>query len=174
MLPELPFSESYWLIPGVFLAGEHPTHNNDSSAQRRIQALVKLGISVFYDLTEKNEDHFGYEKILFREAEQVNQFVEYKNLPIRDFTAPSTQNVKTILDLIDKDITNGKHIYVHCFAGVGRTGTVVGCYLVRHGLSGKAALERIAELRQGLASRFIRSPEAQSQIDLVLHWKNGQ
>lgn len=173
-MPELPFSESYWLIPGVFLAGEHPARNSDNSTQRRIQALVKLGISVFYDLTEKNEDHLSYVKILFREAEQINQVVEYKNLPIRDFTAPSAQNVKTIMDSIDQDIVGGKKIYVHCYAGVGRTGTVVGCYLVRHGLSGQAALDRIAELRQGLASRFIRSPEAQSQIDLVLHWKKGQ
>lgn len=174
MLPDLPFSESYWLIPGVFLAGEHPTHNNDSSAQRRIQALVKLGISVFYDLTEKSESPVRYDRILFHEAERINRIVEYKNLPIRDYTAPSAQNVKSILDLIDQDIAGGKRIYVHCFAGVGRTGTVVGCYLVRHGLSGQAALEKIIELRQGLASRFVRSPEAESQIDLVLHWKNGQ
>jgi protein-tyrosine phosphatase len=173
-LPEMPFSESYWVIPGVFLAGEHPSRNDDSFIQKRIQSLVKMGISVFYDLTQKNEGLIRYDKILFHEAEEVKRVAEYKNFPIQDFTAPSARIVKSILDAIDQDISSGKQIYVHCGAGIGRTGTVVGSYLVRHGLSGQAALERIAELRQGLASRFIRSPEAQSQVDLVLHWKNGQ
>lgn len=173
-MPELPFSESYWVIPGVFLAGEHPSRNHDFSTQSRIRALVKMGISVFYDLTEKDEDHLSYDKILFHEGEEGHRVVEYKNLPIRDFTAPSAQNVMTTLDSIDQDIASGKKVYVHCYAGVGRTGTVVGCYLVRHGLSGQAALERIAELRQGVPSWFARSPEAQSQVDLILHWKNGQ
>lgn len=173
-MPDLPFSQSYWVIPGIFLAGEHPSRNDDFSTEKRIRALVQLGMSTFYDLTEKNEGHLRYDQILLREAEEVNRAVEYKNLPIRDFTAPSAQNVKTILDSIDQDIMSGKKIYLHCYAGVGRTGTVVGCYLVRHGLSGQAALDRIAELRREVPSWFVRSPEAQSQVDLVLHWKNDQ
>ena len=48
--------------------------------------------------------------------------------------------LKHILDEIDGAILNGKTVYVHCLGGIGRTGTVVGCYLVRHGIAagGKA------------------------------------
>src|SRR3712207_6971239 len=39
--------------------------------------------------------------------------------------------------------------YVHCWGGIGRTGTVVGCYLVEHGMDGEQAIAAIAEWRAG-------------------------
>jgi protein-tyrosine phosphatase len=57
---------------------------------------------------------------------------------------------------------------------VGRTGTVVGCYLVRHGLSGEAALQRIPELRRQTDTPWKSSPESDFQINFVKHWRVGQ
>ena len=34
----------------------------------------------------------------------------------------------------------GRRVYVHCRAGIGRTGTVIGCYLAEQGLDGPAAV----------------------------------
>ena len=50
-----------------------------------------------------------------------------------------------ILDAIDAALRDGKTVYVHCWGGVGRTGTVIGCWLVRHGKTGDEALSQIAE-----------------------------
>ena len=54
---------------------------------------------------------------------------------------------------------------------MGRTGTTIGCYLVRHGLSGEEALNKIDELRNNVAGNFRDSPETEEQKTFVLNWK---
>ena len=50
---------------------------------------------------------------------------------------PGVGVMKRILDDVDEAIAGGGLTYVHCWGGIGRTGTVVGCWLVRHGLEGR-------------------------------------
>jgi len=168
-----PLSGSYWVIPGQFLAGEHPAAYGESAIPRRVQELLRSGISVFYDLTEPRISDRHYESILYQQAAEFDLGVRYFNFPIEDFTAPSVETVRTILDSIDQNIEEGRSIYVHCFAGIGRTGTIVGCYLARHGTTGQAVLHQIAQLRSQLPSWYRQSPEAPDQIDLVKSWKEG-
>jgi len=52
-----------------------------------------------------------------------------------------------ILDKIDVAISRGRRVYVHSSDGRGRVGTVVGCSLVRHGMTGEEALKRIRILQ---------------------------
>jgi protein-tyrosine phosphatase len=70
-----------------------------------------------------------------------------------------------------RSISNNRPVYVHCRGGRGRTGTVVGCYLVRHGLTGQGALERIKELRRNEPTGHLPSPEAREQVEMVLSWE---
>ena len=62
-----------------------------------------------------------------------------------------------------------------CIAGVankGRTGTVVGCYLARHGMAaGIYAIEMIKELRENNEDFSDPSPETKKQINMVINWK---
>jgi hypothetical protein len=63
-------------------------------------------------------------------------------------------------------------VYVHCWGGKGRTGTVVGCYLVRHGIAeGEAALKAIQKMRRNDPKAHEPSPETREQCDFVLRWK---
>ena len=79
----------------------------------------------------------------------------------------------SILDAIDNALSRGGTVYVHCWGGVGRTGTVIGCWLVRHGLSGEEALEQIAEWWKGVekSHRAPSSPETSGQRGYVMEWK---
>jgi protein-tyrosine phosphatase len=80
------------------------------------------------------------------------------------------------VNAIDAALDNKQVVYVHCWGGIGRTGTVVGCYLVRHGMTGQEALAEIKRLRRNLpfTDRIRSSPETDAQKQMVLNWKNGQ
>ena len=64
-----------------------------------------------------------------------------------------------------------RYFILHCFGGIGRTGTVVGCYLVRHGAEPEAALAEIARRRQGTPDGYRHAPETDEQRRLVLTWR---
>ena len=83
---------------------------------------------------------------------------------------PTQEEMAGILDTIDAALDAGHTVYVHCYGGIGRTGTVIGCYLVRHGMSGEEALEEIAGLRQGTPDGWKRSPETEPQRQMVQNW----
>jgi hypothetical protein len=53
---------------------------------------------------------------------------------------------------------------------IGRTGTVIGCYLVQQGMDGQDALDCIAQLRRGTPEGKISSPETGAQCQMVLGW----
>ncbi len=67
-------------------------------------------------------------------------------------------------------------MYVHCWGGIGRTGTVVGSWLVRHGvMAPEQALDLLTELRasdRGAGHR--RSPETPEQRAFVRRWRPGE
>ena len=78
--------------------------------------------------------------------------------------------LKEILDFIDEESKNNRKIYVHCLRGLGRTGTIVGCYLVREGFKGEEALQEIFKLRQGMLNAWMQSPQTEEQIQTVINW----
>jgi protein-tyrosine phosphatase len=76
-----------------------------------------------------------------------------------------------ILDAVDDALASGRTVYVHCFGGVGRTGTVVACHLVRHGARPHDALALIAEWRRGRPDGRRASPETSQQRMFVEGWR---
>lgn len=168
---QLPFSDAYWVEPGSLMAGEYPGAYDEEVTRKRVINLIRTGVDLIIDLTQPGDSRLPYWGIMLEEAELYDSAVKRINFPIVDFGAPSMGKMKKILDAIDEAVNLGKLVYVHCLAGIGRTGTVVGCYLVRHGYSGAAALEQISVLRGGTSSWWHRSPENQDQIDFILNWQ---
>src|SRR6185437_2745791 len=50
-----PLRNSYWVIPGKVLAGEHPSGSNREATRDKLQRLIGAGVECFIDLTEPNE-----------------------------------------------------------------------------------------------------------------------
>jgi protein-tyrosine phosphatase len=174
IMTAIPHVDSYWVIENQFAAGAYPSSPVESDGRVKIQALLRAGITCFVDLTQHGDVYFPYKVMLNREAEEYNLAAKRYNFPIVDYDIPGEEMMTDILNLIDQNLASGKKIYVHCVGGVGRTGTVVGCYLVRHGLTGAAALERITELRQQTDTAWKNSPESDFQINFVKSWQIGQ
>ena len=98
-----------------------------------MKTLLDAGIDHFIDLTEPGE-LLPYFEIAEEEALRLGHTVEWERHPVVDASIPrSPDQMAKILDAIDDALGNNKTVYVHCWGGVGRTGTVVGCWLVRHG-----------------------------------------
>ncbi len=167
-----PFERSYWVIPGRLLAGEYPGSLLMPEAFSKINGLLDFGIDTFIDLTV--EDHLDpYLPILKLVTSRCGKAYEYIKSGFRDQGIPSRKEMKKILDRIDAAVDAGHNTYVHCWGGIGRTGTVIGCYLARHGITGQDALDEIERLRVVVPSSR-PSPETNEQRQMVLNWQSGQ
>ena len=170
----LPIENSYWVIPGRFRAGEHPARGSVDGTKLKLRWLLGLGINYIMDLTEPGEADVDYPILIDNEAASLNIKVIYKRSSIQDWSVPSQDMIGEILNMIDSAHAEGKNIYIHCFGGRGRTGTVVGCYLARHGRTGIEALKMIQELRKDIPDDDKQSPETNKQRKMVLEWTKGQ
>ena len=165
-LPTRPDPNTYWVIAGRFLAGEYPGARDQAEAGEKIAAFRRAGITAFIDLTEPHE-LAPYEPLL------LNTGAEYHRFPIRDVSVPrDARHMHDILNAIDAALAAGRSVYVHCWGGIGRTGTVVACWLQRHGRSPDEALLELARYWQTVAKCHRRShtPETDEQVAWVRDW----
>jgi len=167
-----PIAESYWVVPGQILAGEYPaTAYSPERARQRLISLLKNGFDSFVDLTHPDEIP-SYAPLLMQEATEFGLPVCYRRFPIGDYGLPSQEQMQAILVYLEQARQQGRKTYLHCQGGIGRTGTVVGCYLVQQGLGGEAALAQLAEWWRGVPKSALHphSPETHEQAEFVRNW----
>jgi hypothetical protein len=176
----VPFERSNWVVSGKFLAGCYPGAKHTDQAGERLVALIDAGIRCIINLMEEYETDWKggtislYEEEMHRLASARGSDIECVRMPVPETSIPTIASMKLILDRIDQSIEEGKPVYVHCWGGKGRAGTVVGCYLARHGVAtGKDALKMITELRKNDAGRKEPSPENERQRWMVYSWAQG-
>jgi ADP-ribosylglycohydrolase len=161
-----PLPNSYWVLPGQLLAGEHPGSGRSREETRsRLKRLLASGIECFVDLTQPSE--------LERYDVELPIGVEYLRKPIKDHAVPDQRaHMAEILDCLHDALQSGRKVYVHCRAGIGRTGTVVGCFLVECGREGEAALEELnrAFQQSERSKSWDWVPETKEQNDFVRKW----
>ncbi|OPZ30524.1 MAG: Effector protein hopD2 [Lentisphaerae bacterium ADurb.BinA184] len=173
--PAKPLANAYWVLPGRLLAGEYPGDWSAATARKRVDGLVAAGIDVFIDLTAEHESG-GYVGMLRGRRTPAGHAVSYRRLAIPDFGVPTVEGMREILDLVDRALKARHRIYLHCLGGVGRTGLVVGCWLVRHGHTGEEALAEVARLFRTMPKSDFHhnSPESDGQQQFVLAWSAAE
>ena len=172
-----PFPSSYWVIPGLLLAGEYPGDKDPRGARQKLNSLVEAGVRHIINLIEVDEtDRSGkpfavYDRVVADLAEEVRCSVTCERRSIKDLGITDPSRMSHTLRAIDEAIQDGKPVYVHCWGGVGRTGTVIGCFLMRHGM---ATRENVLEVIQRLRSHDPKakrpSPETAAQVEFVTSW----
>lgn len=169
-----PTPSSYWVLPSRLLAGAYPGHQDPAEHQARIHGIVDAGIGLFVNLMEEDETNYaGQAFVTYADvAGQHSPGTRMSRHAIRDVSVPSRATMTTILDAIDNSLASDDAVYVHCWGGVGRTGTVIGCWLLRHGLASPSnVLDVLRELRQQDQQRRHRmSPETPEQKRFVQQW----
>jgi len=168
-----PIPNSYWATTHL-LACEYPWDPRHRSTPK-IDALLMAGVRTFVDLTEEHELS-PYAPELLQRASLLHideTEIEYHRFPIHDRSLPeSVQYMRRILDVLRDNEERTRITAVHCHGGIGRTGMVVGCWLVESGLAkdGVEALEIIANEWHCVPKcvLYAQSPETGPQFDFVL------
>ncbi len=86
--------------------------------------------------------------------------LQAEHVPVTDFTAPTIGQVEQAIAAINRFLEENRPVAIHCGAGLGRTGTVLACYLVWQGASAQDAIERVRAGQPG-------SVETSEQVAVV-------
>ena len=161
-----PLAESYWVIPGRLLAGKYPGGKSLQDLERRLGPLLDAGFNAFVDLTETGEI-MAYDGYLPSDVVHLRK-------PITDHGVPrDAAYMAEILGELDALLAAGRCVYLHCRAGIGRTGMAAGCLLAELGRTGEEAIEELNYLwQQSARSRQWPSvPETDQQTAYVRTWQ---
>lgn len=160
-----PLPNSYWVVPNRVLAGEYPGALDEAQARLRLARLSDAGIDSFIDLTEDGELP-PYRHLLPPQA-------DYLRSAIVDTCVPNNiSQTREVLTAIGAAMARGRGVYVHCRAGIGRSGLIVGCFLAEQEASGRTALKVLNRLwrQSGRAANWPRIPQTAEQADYIRHW----
>jgi atypical dual specificity phosphatase len=122
-----------WLMEDKLAAMSYP------ESEDAFTLLWKMGIRALINLTEETLP----EEIL-KKLGILNE-----HIPVADFTAPTLWQVEQAVTMIHFYLDRNMPVAVHCMAGLGRTGTILACYLVGEGKSADEAIAAIRRWRYG-------------------------
>lgn len=136
-----------WLIPQKVGGARGPQSSGD------LRLFRQLGVGAIVRLADRNEARVGTNQV---EAEGLVDLHE----PVRDFCAPALEQITRAITFIDGQIAAQKAVAITCGAGIGRTSTLLACYLVSMGLSASEALDQVN-------ARYGHQPERAIQRDII-------
>lgn len=171
-----PTKSSYWVVPGKLLAGAYPGAPTAEAHRKKVEDLLDAGVRAFVNLMEEDEtNHEGktfnpYQDLVCSLAPDA----ACERFAIKDLSIPTVDEMEKILSVIDSHLSEERTVYVHCWGGVGRTGTVVGCWMLRHGIAtAEDVLGKLKSLRRQDQERGYReSPETGAQRDFIHAWSS--
>ena len=140
-----------WVLPGELAGSARP--GRFDSLESDLDFLQAENIHTIISLLESTINLAEYREAGF----------EPRHFPVDDFAAPSLEQISEACEIIDASLEQGKRVLVHCNAGIGRTGTILACFLVHKGTHPDEAIGQIRNERP-------ISLETGEQIDVVHHY----
>ena len=126
-----------WLIEGKLAGSAIPTSFEE------IKWLVDGGVKSIVTVREESLDDDWMKNI------------NYLHIHSNDMGVPEFEDLVKAVDFIHQRITNNEAVMVHCLAGLGRTGTILACYLIKYQkLSADDSIQKVRESRPGSIQSF--------------------
>ena len=171
----IPFERSYWVLPNRFIVGEIPASLKEEETITKLNGLIRINVNVVINLMEEDEKNYE-NKSFYDYAPYLNKHnIETHRLPIKDLSIPSIDTMRNILSIVQDSIRQKKIVYLHCWGGVGRTGTAVGCFLLNNSLASKEnVLETINYLKRTTSIDKRQSPETEEQRKFLMDWPTSE
>jgi protein-tyrosine phosphatase len=135
-------------------------------ARRKLELLVGAGVDSIVDLSTKGELR-PYESVLGTVAGEAGREVRHLSYPIPDMGVVDDAGYDEILAVIGEELDARRTVYVHCWGGMGRTTTVIGCLLAETGLDYQSVIARIAALRAGTRKASTAYPQTEAQRAVI-------
>lgn len=126
-----------WIEPNVLAASPLPANEAD------IRSLHTQGIRAIITLTERSITA----QQTITPALLATLGITSLHLPIEDFLIPNHEQVDEAVRFIDQMQSEGKPALIHCYAGQGRTGTLLHAYYLSKGWSLADACDHVSEMR---------------------------
>ena len=130
-LPPLPACAD-WIVKGRIAALPMPS-------RQEMRALREAGFGLVVNLTEKPGP------TAMADAEGLRGV----HLPLQDMQPPDQEQIAEFVALVRRALRSERPVAVHCMGGLGRTGTMIACYLVAEGMKPWAAMDHVRERRPG-------------------------
>lgn len=167
-----PFDDlvhAWWVERPAILAGEYPGHLDAAHASQKVHVLVDAGIRTFVDLTDPADRLAPYALHVEQAAVDRRLDLRHVRFPIPDLGTTSDAEYTRVIGAIDEATARGG-VYVHCWGGVGRTGTVVGCLLAEAGADYPQVLDQLRAMRMGTRKAVQWCPATDEQHAVVGRW----
>ncbi len=122
-----------------------PRPRGGDSLDDEMAALREKGIDVIVSL-QTHAERAGQE--LTDEGPAARRHgMEFHHLPIDDLGVPGHSEVEPLVAVISEALSDGRHVAIHCRAGIGRSSLIAGAVLIRHGVRPTDACTTISTAR---------------------------
>ena len=138
-----------WLVEGKLAGSAIPT------SKKEVEWMQEEGVKTIVTIREEPLDENWVDEM------------KYLHIHSNDMGVPEFDDLVYSVDFIHRRITNNEPVMVHCLAGLGRTGTILACYMIKYQkMSTQDAIDFVRERRHG-------SIQSYSQEEIIFRFEKS-